>query len=202
MLVIGLTGGIGSGKSTVSNYFNQHGIPIIDADIIARELTATQKPAWEKISAHFGPGILRTDQSLDREKLRELVFNHSEARTWLENLLHPLITQEIQRQLNNLDSPYCIVVIPLLVETGPYSFLDRILVVDTPEKIQLERLQNRDQASIEALKKIIAIQSEREARLSQAHDLIQNQGSQAELSAQVDKLHALYLSLAHGSHEE
>lgn len=195
MLVIGLTGGIGSGKTTVAQLFEKQGVPLIDADLIARELTETQKPAWKKISAHFGPGILKTDHSLNRQKLREIIFNDPGKRLWLEKLLHPLITEEIQNRLQKLQAPYCIVAIPLLIETGPYPFIDRILVVDVDEATQLQRLKARDQTRVEELQKIIASQTSREKRLAEAHDLIQNNGEQNELQAKVDKLHQFYLSL-------
>ncbi len=196
MLVIGLTGGIGSGKSTVAKLFAQHGTPIIDADLIARELTAIETPAWKKIREQFGPSILKPDQALDRQKLRQQVFNDPQQRKWLENLLHPLINQEIQRQLQSLNASYCIVVIPLLVETGPFPFLNRILVVDAPEEMQVDRLKVRDQAIADDLHKIIASQVKREQRVAAAQDVIVNVGAEAELIPQVDKLHHLYIALA------
>jgi dephospho-CoA kinase len=197
MLVIGLTGGIGSGKTTVAKLFAQYGVPVIDADLIARELTEPPQLAWEKIKAYFGPSILNPDHSLNRQKLRELVFNETEKRLWLEQLLHPLITETIEQRIQQLNAPYCIVVIPLLIETGPYSFIDRILVVDLADEMQMERLQKRDEQTSPAhLLKIVKTQSPREKRLAAANELIHNDGLITDLEIQVKQLHQFYLSLA------
>ncbi len=195
MLVVGLTGGIGSGKSTVATLFAKHGIPIIDADLIARSLTQPHQPAWEKILEHFGPTFLKPDQTLDRQKLREHIFNHPTHRYWLETLLHPLISQQIKNELEKIHAPYCLVVIPLLVETGPYHFIKHILVVDTPEETQILRLKTRDQAKAEDLQKIIATQANREKRLAAADEVVHNTGSLKDLQMQVEHLHRLYLSM-------
>src|SRR3990167_4504947 len=132
MLVIGLTGGIGSGKSTVADRFAEHGAPIIDTDIIAREVTEPNQPALEQIKSHFGAAIIATDGTLDRKKLRDYIFEHPHERLWLEKLLHPLILAQVKHLIQTTRSaPYCIVVIPLLAESKPFPFIHRILVVDT-----------------------------------------------------------------------
>jgi len=194
MKVIGLTGGIGSGKSTVAKLFADLGVPIIDADLIARELTQPQTFALDQISYHFGSSILKSDGTLNRPQLRQLIFSDPQKRLWLEKLLHPLIQQEIKRQIDKLNAPYCILVIPLLVESGAYSFINRILVVDTSEENQIQRLQERDQMTPSEVKAIMQTQATRDTRLAQAHDVIHNHGDQKELSQQVQKLHELYLS--------
>lgn len=196
MLVIGLTGGIGSGKSTVAALFAKLGVPIIDADVIAHSLTEPHKPAWEKIKTHFGDPILKADKRLDRQKLRALIFNHPPQRRWLEQLLHPLIKQEIEQALNKLHTLYCIVVIPLLIETGPYPFIKRILVVDTTEEKQIRRLKTRDRSEAPDLQKIIGSQASRKERLAAAQEVIHNTGSLMDLQIQVDHLHQFYLSIA------
>jgi len=192
MLVIGLTGGIGSGKTTVAQLFAKQGVPIIDADLIAHELTQTEKPAWKAIIAHFGPLIVKPDKVLDRQKLRELIFNDVKKRLWLEQLLHPLIIEAIKKKIQELKDSYCIIVIPLLIETGPYSFIDRILVVDTLSETQIERLEKRDQSKRRDLQKIMASQTSREKRLAAAQDVIHNNGRLDELQDQVTQLHQSY----------
>lgn len=196
MLVIGLTGGIGSGKTTVTKLFSEYGVPIIDADLIAREMTEAPKIAWQKIKDYFGPEVLNKDSSLNRQKLRDLIFNDPQKRNWLEQLLHPLIRQEIENKIQELNVPYCIVAIPLLVETGPYPFISRILVVDTSLETQIERLQKRDQAKAEDLLKIIKTQSRREERIAAAQDLIENNGRFDDLQQKIKELHQLYLALS------
>jgi len=199
MLIIGLTGGIGSGKTSTAQCFAKLGVPVIDADILARELTQAPSPVLSKIIEYFGKSILTEDGHLDRKQLREIIFNGPQKRLWLENLLHPLINQAIKNQLSQLNSPYCIVVIPLLVETGPYSFLDRILVIDAPEQQQIERLKTRDQTSPELINKILSSQADRQARLAAADDIIINDGEFEHLAKQVEKLHAQYLRIVKGT---
>lgn len=196
MLVIGLTGGIGSGKSTVTKLFAAHGVPIIDADQISREITQPKQPALEIITSHFGPDILLKDGTLDRPKLRKIIFNHAEERLWLEKLLHPLIRQEIETRIQAHSAPYCITVIPLLFETMPYPFIDRILVIDISENQQVCRVSSRDNVPHAAIAPILKTQIKRKERLSKADDVINNAGTLATLIPQVEKLHQLYLSLA------
>lgn len=195
MLVIGLTGGIGSGKTTVANLFADLGVPIIDADVIAREVTQIGQPALESIAQHFGENILAGDGSLNRSKLRELIFKQPQEKKWLENLLHPLIRQHIETQIAALKAPYCIAVIPLLFEGKGYTFIDRILVVDTPSHLQIERTVKRDNTSISAVQSIINSQIKQDIRLAKADDVIKNEGGLAELREKVRILNSHYLAL-------
>lgn len=195
MLVIGLTGGISSGKTTVANLFAEKGIVIIDADIIAREITAPGQKTLESIANQFGNEII-SNQELNRAKLREIVFADEKKRLWLENLLHPLIREKIYSQVQAAKSPYCIAVIPLLLETKSYDYINRILVVDTTEEEQLKRTAIRDKITLEQIKAILKTQINREKRLASADDVIMNTGDLSELEQQVDKLHGFYLKLA------
>lgn len=197
MLIIGLTGGIGSGKSTVARLFADKGIPVIDADIIARSMTEAGEPALIAIAEHFGTQVILKDGSLDRPKLRAIIFQNPAERQWLEQLLHPLIREKISQQLatlsaSNSKAPYCIIVIPLLLETGAYPFIDRILVVDAPEHLQLTRVSTRDSTLVAGAQSIVDSQIARDERLKQADDVIVNDGTLADLVPQVDKLHNQY----------
>lgn len=197
MLRIGLTGGIGSGKSSVANMFASLGAPVIDADVIARELVANQLNISEQIIQHFGDLVVNPDGSLDRNKLRKVVFADKVARHWLEALLHPLIIQEIQQLLTQITAAYCIMVIPLLIEaTEPYSLVDRILLVDVPEKLQVERAINRDRITEVEVQQILASQATRDQRLQMADDVIVNDRDLDFLAEEVKQMHALYLELA------
>jgi len=196
MLVIGLTGGIGSGKSTVADLFAKKGIPVIDADIISKELTQAGTPACMDIIDHFEEELIRVDGSIDRARLRKIIFAHPEQRQWLEDLLHPLILEEMEKRIKQLDAPYCLAVIPLLFESGPHHFLDRTLLVDTPEHLQLERVVSRDESSHTEAKAIIDTQAGREHRQVNADDIVSNDGKPEHLHAQVDKLHEAYLRLS------
>lgn len=195
MLVIGLTGGIGAGKSTVAKLFGEHGVPIIDADMVSRDITKRDDPAFIRIIKHFGDEILLPDGNLDRAKLRTIIFADPKQRRWLENLLHPLIRDEMNKQIKALSSPYCIAVIPLLLEAEFYTFINRILVVDAPEKLQIERATARDKTPISHIESIIKAQANRKDRIARAHDVIHNTGSMEKLVEQVDDLHAKYLAM-------
>lgn len=197
MLVIGLTGGIGSGKSTVADRFAEHGVPIIDADLIAKELTLPDEPAFKAIVEHFGSSFVSKDGTLDRRKLREHIFNHVDERNWLEGCLHPLIVARMKEQIGLLKgAPYCIAVIPLLAESQAFPFIGRILVVDLPEEDQVERVLNRDKTNAAQVKAIIESQASRHDRLAIAHDVITNNGSLDDLITQVDALHKKYVNMA------
>ncbi len=195
MLRIGLTGGIGSGKSTVANLFADLAVPIIDTDKIAHDLTKQGNLGYKEIVAHFGDDILTSAGDIDRRKLRHHIFDHPEERKWLEGILHPLIRQTVDNQMSQLNTPYCIVVIPLLVETGHTDSIDRILVIDTSEETQIKRTMARDNTNKDAVKKILAAQCTRENRLAVADDVIDNDSNTTNLAEQVEKLHQRYLKL-------
>lgn len=195
-LVIGLTGGIASGKSLVAAAFSKLAIAIIDADVIARELVVPGQAGYFKIVEHFGDGILQADGGIDRRALRELIFQNSSERRWLEDLLHPLIRQELTRGAAQAQSPYCILVIPLLTDRQTYPIINRVLLVDAPEHLQLRRVQARDQISLMQAKAILTAQSPREARLALADDIIINDGEVGHVQAQVLRLHERYLNEA------
>lgn len=196
MLKIGLTGGIGSGKSTVCRLFSELGVPIIDADIIARQLVEPNSPALEKLVAQFGKQILNPDSSLNRAYLRDLVFSDKNKKAQLDQIMHPLIYDEIEQQINGLNSPYCIIAIPLLLETQQMQRVDRIVVVDCNADTQLLRVVSRDQVKPEQVLSIIASQMSRQQRLSFADDVIDNTCSPAHLAEQVKRLHNSYNLLA------
>jgi dephospho-CoA kinase len=195
MLKIGLTGGIGCGKTTVARLFAELGIPVIDADQIAHELVKKGQPALEQIERQFGADVLNPDGSLNRSRLREIVFSDPSQKQKLESILHPLVYQSIQAELERLDAPYCIIAIPLLFETHMAHFVDRVLVVDCPVETQIARVRKRDQLTLERIQSIIDSQVSRAFRKSHADDLIDNSESDYGLAEQVKKLHNLYLSL-------
>ena len=196
MLKIGLTGGIGSGKSTVAKLFVDFYTPIIDADIIARQLVKQGKPALIAIASHFGDKILMPSGDLHRKRLREIIFTDPEQKKNLEAILHPLVYSEIESQIEQLASPYTIICIPLLIETNMEHFVDRILVIDCPVEVQVNRVKNRDQLSDAQISSIIASQATREQRLLAADDIIDNSNGTQALAEQVKTLHNLYLSFA------
>ena len=196
MLKVGLTGGIGCGKSTVANIFAQLNIPIVDADLIAHRLVEKGQPALTQIQQEFGTAILNQEGSMDRKKLREIVFSEPEKKQKLESILHPLIYQAMQTQLDQLNAPYCIICIPLLFETGMTSFVDRVLVIDCPVEIQIDRVRSRDNLQLERIQSIIDSQVSRIFRMTHADDLIDNSETGAKLAEQVKRLHNLYLSIS------
>jgi len=199
MFSIGLTGGIGSGKSTVADLFAARGVPLIDTDIIAHQVTAPGGVAMPLIASEFGSGFLAPDGSLDRARMRELVFTDDTAKARLEAILHPLIRAETERQRQAAGGPYHIVVVPLLVESGNWtSRVSRVLVVDCPVETQIERVMRRNGFPREQVLAIIAKQASRETRLAAADDIVRNDEAATleTLAAQVDELHARYLELA------
>lgn len=196
MYVVGLTGGIGSGKSAVSALFEEHGITVVDADVVARQVVEKGQPALTKIAEHFGPDLLQADGSLNRSALRQRVFADPKERKWLEALLHPLIRQETQRQLQAADGPYVILASPLLVETGQSKTVQRVLVVDAPEELQLRRAMARDKNDEAQVRAVMATQATREERLRHADDVILNDKTLDELIPQVEDLHRKYCQLA------
>ncbi|MEE8429117.1 MAG: dephospho-CoA kinase [Gammaproteobacteria bacterium] len=199
MLVIGLTGGIGSGKSAAADRFASHGVPVIDADSISRELVAPGKPALQEIVQHFGPEYLQPDGTLNRARLSEAVFSELDVRQRLEAILHPKVRQVIQQRLTKLDAPYCIVVIPLLVEANQRDLVDRVLLTDSPLDLRYQRLAERDGKSREQVDRILAAQSHPGNRREVADDIISNDGGWDRLYDQVDALHLQYLALAQQS---
>ena len=193
---VGLTGGIGSGKSTISDLFSTLGADIIDTDEIARALTGSGQPAVQKIKEQFGSEVVQGDGALDRERMRALAFSDPSARETLQNILHPLIREEVQSRLSRTKAPYAIVVVPLLVESRGYKFADRILVVDCSEEQQVERVMHRSGLAEKQVKAIMATQASRSDRLAAANDVISNDSGIAELRAKVGQLHQKYLTLA------
>ena len=191
MKIVGLTGGIGSGKSTVTRLFGEHGVHWVDADDVAREVVEPGTPALERISEHFGKNILTSEGALDRAQLRGIVFEKPEERVWLESLLHPIIREELIRQLNpeNYQLPYVLLVSPLLLETDQHELVDRIIVIDVPEETQIERTMARDTNTREQVERIIAAQMSREDRLARADEVIDNDRPLDDVTRQVRELH-------------
>ena len=197
MYVVAITGGIGSGKTTIANQFAELGIDVVDADVIAREVVEPDTPALAAIADHFGPDVITPDGQLDRRSLRERVFSDPSAKTWLNALLHPLIRSEMQRQCAAARSPYCLLVVPLLVENKLTGLANRVLVVDVDEATQIERTCRRDGVTPEQAKAIIAAQASRSERLAAADDVIENgNGSEMAIKARILTLHETYLAFA------
>lgn len=197
-LVVGLTGGIGSGKSEVCRLFSELCIPIVDADIVAREVVKPGSHALEKIRAHFGDKILLNSNdgaipALNRQMLREIIFADHTEKKWLEALLHPLINVAIRTQLAVLSGPYIILASPLLLETEQHRLVDRVLVIDASEELQMRRASARDSNNVAQIKAIMNTQLSRGERLARADDIIENEGSLADLNEQVKRLHEQYL---------
>ncbi|AXF60572.1 dephospho-CoA kinase [Leclercia sp. W6] len=194
--IVALTGGIGSGKSTVAEAFSRLGITIIDADILARQVVEPGTPALRAIADHFGSDIIEPDGTLNRRMLRERIFMHPEEKAWLNALLHPLIQQETQKQIAHATSPYVLWVVPLLVENNLHDKADRVLVVDVSPATQIQRTIARDNVGREHAEQILAAQATREARLAVADDVIDNNGSPDAIASDVARLHQQYLAQA------
>lgn len=194
-LTIGLTGGIGSGKSEVSRRFQALGIVVVDADEVARLVVEPQQPALKQIAEHFGEHILTTDGRLDRAQLRAIIFSKPDEKSWLENLLHPLINVFIRQQLALAGSAYTMLSSPLLLETRQHELVDKVLVIDASEDLQLARASSRDNNNIEQIKAIMATQLSRQQRLERADNIIHNHGDLLELDLQVKELHQVYLAM-------
>jgi dephospho-CoA kinase len=195
-LRIGLTGGVASGKSTVAKRFTELGVPVIDADAAARTVVGPGKPGLAAVSARFGPRVLAKNGELDRRALRDLIFKDPGSRRDLEAILHPLIRAEMEQSAELVVGPYVVMDIPLLVEGGSRDRVDRILVVDVDEAIQLKRVMARDRCSLEQARAILASQASRRARLAAADDVLLNTGTVTDLRQAVDHLHERYLRLA------
>lgn len=196
MLVIGLTGGIGSGKSTVADLFAELGVPVIDADVIARELVEPGQATLQRIVHAFGQEVLQPDGKLDRARLRTLVFSDPQQRQRLESIMHPSIRAALQKRAAAVTAPYCVVVIPLLFETGQADLVNRALVVDTRTETQIARTVKRSGLDRATVERIMAAQWQRARRLASADDVIANNSTLDELRAQVLPLHRRYLALA------
>ncbi|RDH45414.1 dephospho-CoA kinase [Zooshikella ganghwensis] len=194
MFIVGLTGGIGSGKSAATDFFKRQGIHIEDADQVSRALVEKDSPVLSQIVEHFGSAILNIDSSLNRRKLREIIFQDKQERQWLEQLLHPLINQKMLDNLHSASSPYAIMVSPLLLETGQQKLVDRVLVIDADESAQIERVCERDHHAPNQVKAIIATQLPRNKRLAMADDIIDNSGNLEQLYTKLASLHQTYLS--------
>jgi len=196
-IIIGLSGGIASGKTTVANLFNEHfNIDIVDADIVAREVVAVGSDGLKQITDHFGEAILLEDGALNRSKLRELIFSDPTEKQWINDLLHPMIRNKIDSDLSKVTSPYGLLVAPLLVENQMQSMADRVLIVDVPTEVQIERTMSRDNVSREQVASILKSQASREQRLAVADDVIKNHTKNQELLPQITDLHQKYLAIS------
>jgi dephospho-CoA kinase len=199
-LRIGLTGGIASGKSTVTQRFAELGVPVIDADVASRSVVEPGTPGLAQVVQRFGPEVLDAQGRLDRRALRALIFNDTDSRRALDAILHPLIRAEMEFKVAAAQGPYAVMAIPLLIESGnARARVDRVLVVDVDEALQIQRVQARDGGSPEQARAILASQASRSARLAEADDVLLNAGSVADLRHAVDRLHEQYLQLAKSS---
>ena len=196
MFVVGVTGGIGSGKTTVTDLFQEHGIAVVDADVIARHIMDPGSPALQAVRERFGSAALHADGSLNRAWLRARIFAEPEDKAWLNALTHPLIRDQILAQLKAAQSPYVILSAPLLVENRLTELCQRVLVVDVDEQTQIERTSARDDVDHHQVQAIMAAQATREQRLQAADNVIHNHGDLTDLTPQVAQLHELYLGLA------
>jgi dephospho-CoA kinase len=193
-LWVGLTGGIGSGKSTVCRLFGDLGVPIIDADEVAREVVAPGQPTLARIAREFGEQVLDANGQLRREHLRSLIFRDPDRKKQLEAILHPIINETLFQRAKKIGAPYCVICIPLLLETGAFKWLHRILVVDTPIERQIVHVMQRDSATKEEVAAIMRTQASRESRLLAADDILYNDSDLANLAKQVETLHRRYLA--------
>jgi len=193
MMVVGVTGGIGSGKSAATEHFQKLGITVIDADVIARAIVAPNSPVLQAIVGQFGDDVVHTNGSLNRAKLRATIFANDVAKQQLNSIMHPAIRDEIHRQLAVATSPYVILAAPLLLENDLEHLCNRVLVIDVPEAVQLKRTVNRDSVDEAQVLSIMAAQLKRAERTAKADDIIDNSGSLTDLHAQVEKLHSQYL---------
>lgn len=194
--IVGLTGGIGSGKSAASQWFETQGICVVDADVVAREVVAKDQPALAQIQTTFGDWVLQSDAELNRQALRDHIFKVPTARKQLEAITHPAIRLSIIQQLNDATSPYAILVSPLLFETNQHQLTQRNLLIDATVELQIQRASKRDDQSIEQIKKIIQVQMSRDAKLELADDVVLNDGHLDHLYQQLETLHQHYLKLS------
>ncbi len=196
MLKIGLTGGIGSGKTTVANLFQKRGTPIIDADKISHALVEPGMPGLNQIAASFGNKILDSNGRLNRPKMRELIYSSPDKKKLLESILHPLVYEAIDKEVCKQNTTYCILSVPLLIETEQCHRVDRVLVVDIPIKMQYARVKARDGLMEEEIERIVSAQASRDKKLAKADDVISNSSDISSLDKQVEKLHNFYLDFS------
>jgi len=196
MLIIGLTGGIGSGKSVASDKFKSLGITIVDADVASRTVVEPGKPALKEIEDHFGSGIITAEGKLDRNNLREIIATDPEERKWLESVTHPKIGEQITKEISESTSVYTLFVAPLLLETNSQEMCSRVVVVDVPKDVQIRRTAKRDKVSPNQVEQMVAAQMEREKRLEKADDVLLNSGTIEDLEKQVEELHKKYIQMA------
>ena len=196
--ILGLTGGIGSGKSAAAEHFASLGVHVVDADHAARWVVEPGRPALIEIAEHFGDAVLMADGQLNRSALRNIIFSDPQQRQWLEALLHPLVREEIAQNLAQAQSPYAILVSPLLIESGQYTTTQRVLVIDAPQTLQIQRTLLRDNTSEEQVQAILNAQASREERLRHADDVLVNDTDLKVLKTEVERLHHFYLTLRGG----
>ena len=201
IFVVVLTGGIASGKTVVSDLFSEQGVPVIDTDVIARQVVQADSPVLQRIAAEFGSDFLDTERNLNRRKMRDAIFSDPEKKDRLESIVHPAIAAEALRQVSIRSEPWCLLVVPLLAESGRYTWIDRVLVVDVSESIQIERVMARDNISRQQAQAILLAQAGRRKRLALADDVIDNSGSLDELNSKVKALCQKYTALA-AEHQE
>ena len=199
-LVIGLTGGIASGKTTVANLFEQEfGIEIVDADVVARQVVEPGSAGLEQITQHFGPEVIEADGTLNRARLREIIFADPSQKEWLNNLLHPIIREQMLQQLETVQSDYALLVIPLMVENNLQSLADKVVVVDVDPETQIQRTVERDQVDQQQAEAIVASQASREQRLAIADYVIKNNTKNQKLLYQITELHKKFLEMCRGN---
>ena len=196
MLIIGLTGGIGSGKSVASDKFKSLGVAVVDADVASRTVVEPGKPALKEIQDHFGSGIITAEGKLDRNKLREIIATDAKERKWLESVLHPKIGEQITKEISESNSVYTLFVAPLLLETNSQEMCSRVVVVDVPKDVQIRRTAKRDKVSSNQVEQMVAAQMKREKRLEKADDVLLNSGTIEDLEKQVEELHKKYIQMA------
>ena len=196
MMVIGLTGGIGSGKSTAANIFAGLGVCVVDTDQIARDIVMPGQPALNEIVEAFGKDLLNPDESLNRSKLKQIIFNNNESRKKLESILHPRIKKHMQQMTSQCRTAYCVAIIPLLVEQNWQDMVDRVLLIDTPQKLQIKRVRERDNLDDKMILSIIGSQANRDAKIAASDDIVVNDQDTENLKRQLTDLHQRYLLLA------
>ena len=200
MLIVGLTGGIASGKTTATDFFCRQGVPVLDADVIVHDLLSADETTYNEIVALFGPDIVQTGNTIDRKKIRSIIFSDKQKRLKLEAIIHPKVREQIKKEITLLQSgpnpAYCIVCIPLLIETRQQDLLQRILLIDVPQETQIQRLRKRDKLSTDEIKNILLAQASREERLEAADDVIENNTNIEQFEKQLLNIHNIYTALA------